>query len=66
MDWIEGLFHVSPDGNNGSLELGIMVGALIGLVMFLAAMAKVIPTVRRWFRHANLHRSDTLRQGRTP
>ena len=25
MDWIERLFHVSPDGGNGSLELALLL-----------------------------------------
>lgn len=65
MDWIERLLHVSPDASDGSLELSIMIGALIGLVMFLAAVVKLIPTMRRWFRHARPHPSDTLSRSRT-
>jgi hypothetical protein len=36
MDWIEDLFHVSPDGGNGSLELlfffAPLTAFLVGLV----------------------------------
>jgi hypothetical protein len=31
VDWIERLFHISPDGGNGSLELAIFV-ALVTVV----------------------------------
>lgn len=38
MDWIERVFHVSPDGGNGSFEVVVLLGAL---VLFTAAL-------RRW------------------
>ena len=28
MDWIERLFHISPDGGNGSLELAIFIAVV--------------------------------------
>jgi hypothetical protein len=48
MDWIERLFHLSPDGGNGALELGIATGALVALAMILVAAIKLVPTVRSW------------------
>jgi|GEM_PF-4919347 len=48
MDWIERLFHVSLDGGDGSLELGIVFGAAIALAMMVAGAVKLIPAVRSW------------------
>ncbi|HLW48555.1 MAG TPA: hypothetical protein VKW09_12390 [bacterium] len=41
MDWIERLLHVSPDGGNGSLEVGIVAGAAVALAMILAGALKL-------------------------
>jgi hypothetical protein len=48
MDWIERLFHISPDGGNGSLELGIFVGAAVAVAMAVAGALKVSPRARAW------------------
>ena len=56
MDWIERLFHISPDGGNGSLELGIFVGAAVAVAMALAGVLKVSPRARKW--SASLLRRD--------
>jgi hypothetical protein len=60
MDWIERLFHISPDAGNGSLELSIMIGALIAFVMVLVGVVKVIPAVRSRLDRARSHRSGKL------
>ena len=47
MDWVEKIFHVSPDGGNGSFEL------LIYLVLSLAVFLATTGTARglaRWRR----------------
>lgn len=41
MDWIERLFHVSPDGGSGSLEASIVIGAVAAVLVTLAAIAGV-------------------------
>ena len=38
MDWVERILHVSPDGGNGSLELGTVIGAIVAVVMVLACV----------------------------
>jgi hypothetical protein len=43
MDWIERLFHVSPDGGNGSLELLFF---LLPLAAFLIGSLSLL-----WFWH---------------
>ena len=48
MDWIERLFHVAPDGGSGSLEIGIVAGAAVGLAMMIAAAIKLGPALKRW------------------
>ncbi len=48
MDWIERLFHVSPDGGSGSLEVGIVAGAAVALAMLIAGAAGVRAAVKRW------------------
>lgn len=50
MDWIERLFHVSPDGGNGSLEVGIVAGVAVALAMMIAGAMKVGPRLKRWFK----------------
>lgn len=51
MDWIERLFHISPDGGSGSLELGIFVAAAAAIAMVLVgALKKYIPGARGWPR----------------
>jgi len=53
MDWIERLFHVSPDGGNGSFELGIALGVLVALAMIAAGAVKVGPRLQRWGKEAS-------------
>ncbi len=60
MDWIERFLHISPDGGSGSLELSIIIGALIGLAMILVGVARVVPTVHSWFNRAGQRQSDKL------
>jgi hypothetical protein len=48
MDWIERLFHVSPDGGSGSFELGIALGVLVALAMIAAGAVKLGPRLQRW------------------
>jgi hypothetical protein len=36
MDWIEQIFHVSPDAGNGSLELLFIVCPMAALLIYLA------------------------------
>lgn len=33
MNWIESLFHISPDGGSGSLELLFIICPIAGLVI---------------------------------
>jgi hypothetical protein len=42
MDWIEHLFHVSPDAGNGSLELLLVLCPVAGLLTGFVALL--------WFR----------------
>ena len=48
MDWIERLFHVAPDGWNGSLEVGIVAGAAVALALIIASAIKLRSAVKRW------------------
>jgi hypothetical protein len=49
MDWIEQVFHVSPDAGNGSLELLFIIGPVAALLLgFLTLL---------WFRHRRNTRS---------
>lgn len=48
MDWIERLFHLSPDGGNGSLEVGIIAGAAVALALVIASAVKLGAAVKRW------------------
>jgi len=34
MDWIERIFHVSPDGGDGTLEAVYLAVAVLGVVAF--------------------------------
>ncbi len=56
MDWVERVFHVSPDGGSGSLELGIAVGVVVAIAMVLACVIRLLPAMRRLFQR--LSRSD--------
>jgi hypothetical protein len=50
MDWIEHLFHISPDGGNGSLEfLFFLFPAAACLIGFLSLL---------WFRHRRKKESE--------
>ena len=49
MDWIERLFHVAPDGGNGSLEVGIVAGAAVALALMIASAVKLSSAVKHWF-----------------
>jgi hypothetical protein len=49
MDWIERLFHVAPDGGNGSLEVGIIAGAAVALALVIASAIKLRAAVTHWF-----------------
>ena len=48
MDWIERLFHLSPDGGSGSLEVGIVAGAAVALAMVIAGAVGIRAAVKRW------------------
>ena len=48
MDWIERLFHISPDGGNGSLEMAIFVGIAVAVAMVLVKVLKLGPRVWTW------------------
>jgi hypothetical protein len=37
MDFIERVFHVSPDGESGALELALLLGAVLASAVFLLA-----------------------------
>jgi hypothetical protein len=50
MDWIEQIFHVSPDEGNGSLEL---LCALAPAVALLTGILGVL-----WFRRRHRKRAD--------
>lgn len=52
MDWIEQIFHVSPDGGNGSLEVGIIAGALVAAAMVVASAVGLVRLVGRWLQAA--------------
>jgi hypothetical protein len=63
MEWIERIFHVSPDGGSGSLELSIAVGVVVAIAMVLACVIKVLPAVRRLFQKlsgSNRHAGPSL------
>jgi hypothetical protein len=63
MDWIERIFHVSPDGGSGSLELTIAVGVAVAIAMVLACVLKVLPAARRLFQRlswSNRHAGRSL------
>lgn len=63
MDWIERLLHISPDGGNGSLELGLLMGAAVAAAMALAGIRKAFPRARAWFagaRTRNERRASAL------
>jgi hypothetical protein len=63
MDWIERIFHVSPDGGSGSLELTIAVGVVVAITMVLACVIKVLPAARRLFQRpsrSNRHAGPSL------
>jgi hypothetical protein len=45
VDWIEKIFHVSPDGGNGATELLIMLSALLFVATVVTAF--VVRRVRR-------------------
>ncbi len=49
MDWIERLFHIAPDGGNGTLEVGIVAGAAVALAMLIASAIKLRAAVKHWF-----------------
>jgi hypothetical protein len=48
MDWIERVFHLAPDGGNGSLEIGIVAGAAVALAMVVGSVIKLTPALKRW------------------
>ena len=48
MDWIERMFHVAPDGGNGSLEVGIVAGAAVALALMIASAIKLRAAVKHW------------------
>jgi hypothetical protein len=47
MDWIERVFHTSPDGGSGAMELGVIIGVVVAAAMALAGTMKLIPAVSR-------------------
>lgn len=49
MDWIERLFHVAPDGGNGSLEVAIIAGAAVALALVVASAIGLRAAVKHWF-----------------
>lgn len=49
MDWIERVFHLSPDGGSGSLEVGIIAGAAVALALVIASAIKLGAVAKRWF-----------------
>jgi hypothetical protein len=50
MDWIEHLFHVSPDAGNGSLELLFIFCPIAGLLTGFVALM--------WFRRRKRKRDE--------
>jgi MYXO-CTERM domain-containing protein len=55
MDWIERLFHVSPDGGNGATEtlyVGVAIVVLAGLVVLVMRRRRRsrVPSPRRGAR----------------
>jgi hypothetical protein len=50
MDWIEYLFHVSPDQGNGSLELLFVILPVAALAIGSAGLL--------WFRHRRKKRGE--------
>ncbi len=58
MDWIERLLHLNPDGGSGSLELSIIIGAVIAIGMAMAGAIKVIPIVRSFYRSMTFRKQN--------
>ena len=48
MDWIERVFHVAPDGGNGSLEVAVVAGAAVALALVIASAITVRGIVKHW------------------
>jgi hypothetical protein len=47
MDFIERLFHVSPDGGSGTLELSlVLVPALVALLAIVVKLSRSVPERR--------------------
>ena len=40
MNFVERLFHLAPDGGDGSLELSLIAAAAIGLAAFIVRRAR--------------------------
>jgi hypothetical protein len=57
MDWIENIFHVSPDAGNGSLEVLFVVCPLAALLIGLLSLL--------WFRHRR-KKTRELREEKEP
>jgi hypothetical protein len=48
MDWVEKVFHVSPDGGNGSYEL--LIYLVLSLVVYVVVTRTARGVARRWRR----------------
>jgi hypothetical protein len=62
MDWIEQIFHISPDGGNGALEAVYFAVAVLGIAGFTFRRR-----IRRWIgadRRLNQLTSRTRRDRR--
>ena len=59
MDFIERLFHISPDGGNGSLEVLYAVTLILSLVVLTAALRRpLIGFLTRWLESLGRRRGE--------
>lgn len=58
IDWIERIFHVNPDGGNGSVEMLIGAGILVALLVIVGWRLHVSRLLRRRWRALRRSGSD--------
>jgi hypothetical protein len=47
MDWIERIFHISPDGGSGTTEVLLLFGALFAIAIIATGAWKLVNVRRR-------------------